>query len=190
MLTKESLGYLSILLALLSYIPYALSTLRKRTKPHTFSWIIWGLLTAIDFCAQADKHAGPGAWAMGFSSFDCFTIAVFALLQRDTSITRSDWISFTGALVAIPLWYFTHDPLLAVILVTLIDLLGFYPTLRKSYLKPHDELAFMYSLSALKFIVALLASQDYSLTTVLYPSYLILANVVFVVMLYWRRNCR
>ena len=46
-----------------------------------------------------------------------------------------------AALAALPLWWLADDPLWAVMLTTTSDLLGFGPTLRRVWLRPHDERA-------------------------------------------------
>ncbi len=74
----------------------------------------------------------------------------------------------------------TSTPFWSVILVTMIDFVGFLPTLRKSLLKPFEETLSIYVLTSLKFFLALLALQDYSVITALYPAYMIVVNLLFV----------
>ena len=82
----------------------------------------------------------------------------------------------------------TDDPVGSVILITIIDALAFVPTFRKSYHKPNEETASTYSLSALKFAVAIAALSTVSVTTALYPLSLVVTNGVFVMMLLSRRK--
>jgi uncharacterized membrane protein HdeD (DUF308 family) len=182
------IGWATIIIGLLTYIPYFWSIYKKQTKPHVFSWFIWGLLGAIAFFAQIADGAGPGAWVNGVTAFICFVIAAIALKFGEKNITRSDWITFLGALSAIPVWYVTQNPLYAIILVTVIDALGFSPTFRKSWLKPWEENALTYGLSAGKYALSLLAIENYTMTTVLYSASLVFMNGVFVAMLLFRRK--
>ena len=110
-----------------------------------------------------------------------------AYFRGEKNITTSDWVSFIGALAAIPLWYVTKEPLWSVILVVVIDAVGFYPTFRKSYFKPHEELAFMYGLDIGKFVLSILAMETYSATAVLYPLTASTLNIIFISMLLYRR---
>jgi hypothetical protein len=186
---KELLGILATAIALISYIPYFRDIFAGKTKPHAFSWFIWGLLTAIGFFGQVADNAGPGAWVTGFTALICFGIAVTALLkgQKDT-IVLVDWLSLVGAGVALSFWYLTKGPLLSVILITLIDALGFFPTFRKSFYKPQEETKITYFLSGLKFVVALFALQNFSIITTLYPISLVVMNWLFVVMVTVRKR--
>ena len=185
---KEIFGFLSVLLTLLAFLPYIFSTIKNHTRPHLFTWIVWGFTAGISSAAQYSDNAGEGAWAAMVGAFFCFSIAVLAVRHGEKSITRSDWISFFGALAAIPLWYVTKNALSAAIMVAAADALGFYPTFRKSYTKPHEELAFKYIIEAIRFLLACFAIENYSLTTLLYPLYVILSNTSFVLMLLWRRH--
>ena len=97
-------------------------------------------------------------------------------------------MTFIAALSTIPVWYLTKDPLYAVILITTIDALAFYPTFRKSWHKPYEDNAFTFSLSALKFLFATLGLEYFTLTTSMYPISLVIMNGLFVIMVLWRRK--
>lgn len=121
------LGALATLLALVSYVPYLRNLLAGRTKPHAFTWLIWASLTGIAFAGQVADGAGPGAWVTGFTAAVCFIIFLAALRQGNKNIVLVDWLSLAGAAVALGLWALTNEPLLAVLLITVIDALGFLP---------------------------------------------------------------
>ena len=59
---KELLGTISIIIAAVSYSAYFLSIFRGRTKPHMFSWIVWGTVSGVASYAQFAKGGGPGSW--------------------------------------------------------------------------------------------------------------------------------
>jgi hypothetical protein len=179
---KEVLGIIASVIAVISYIPYLRDILANKTKPHAFSWLIWSLLTGIAFFGQLAGGAGPGAWVNGFTTVICFIIFIFGLLKGRANIVFIDWISLAGAGIAILFWLVTKGPLLSVILVTLIDALGFFPTFRKSFTKPHEETLITYVLSSFKYIFSLFALQTVSMVTALFPLYLVFANGLFVVM--------
>jgi hypothetical protein len=86
------------------------------------------------------------------------------------------------------LWHFTDDPLNAVFVITAVEIFAFYPTFRKSWFKPHQELAFAYIMDALKYVVSFWAMESYSLTALLYPVFIVALQSVFIAMLLWRRR--
>jgi hypothetical protein len=171
MLEKSIFATIAIVISGLSFLPYIWSIFRGTVRPHLLSWSIWGLTTTIVFFAQRASGAGVGAWPVGISALLAFSIAIIAYFKRtDIKISATDWLFFGLALMAIPLWAVTHNPLWAVLLVTFVDVLGFGPTIRKAHRQPQTESVLFFSLIVLRNILVLLALEHYSLTTVLFPS--------------------
>jgi len=185
---KEVLGALSAILLLFGYIPYIRSVAVGKTKPHAFSWLVWGLLAAIGFTAQVVEGAGPGSWMVGFEVLAYFTIFALALIKGIRRFDALDWYSLGLAILAIGLWIVTDEPLIAVILVTIGDFIGFVPTFRKGFAKPHEEHGGPYLFGTIASVLALFALAQYSPTTWLYPASLVLTNGAFVSMLKMRRR--
>jgi hypothetical protein len=76
---------------------------------------------------------------------------------------------------------------LSVILVVAIDLIAFAPTYRKSYLNPHDEPLYLYSLNVLRHGLSLFAIVNITIATALFPFMVGLANGCLAVFLIIRR---
>lgn len=188
MMNQELIGLLAAFIGLYAYWPYLRDIFRGKTRPHVFSWGIWGILTSIAFAAQINEGAGAGAWVTGL--FAVFTLTIFALAFKygEKAIARGDWAMLAGALLAIPLWLLTRDPLWSVILVCGIDVLAFIPTFGKSWRKPHEETLQTYALCALSFFLSLFALETLNLTTILYPATLVGTNMAFVMMVLWQRK--
>jgi|SRR3989344_33692 len=184
---KILLGLLAVITALVAYGIYLSSIWRGRTKPHAFSWLLWGLLTGIIFAAQILKGGGAGAWVTGVSSLICFLIGIVALFKDERGFSRFDWLFLGAALVALGTWFFTKDVTASVVLITLVDVLGYASTIRKGYRYPHEELATSFSLNSLKFVFAIFALQTYSIATVLYPASLIFMNGFVAILVVFRR---
>jgi len=182
------LAALGIIIGLLSFVPYFRDIFRGLTKPHVFSWFIWSLLVGITFLIQVAEGGGVGAWVTGIEALCCAAVTIFAYTRGEKNITRSDWICFVLALFAIVLWRLADQPLAAVILVLVADMLGYIPTLRKSYSKPHEETASQYALSAVHWVLAISALQVFMLTTWLYPAWMAVFDSVLVATLLIRRR--
>jgi hypothetical protein len=185
---QQILGALAVALGLFGYVFYVRGILQGKVKPHAFTWFVWGILTAIAFCAQIVEGGGPGAWVTGVTAIFSFGFATVGLSASSrVFITQSDWIFLISALLAIPIWYFTGDPLWSVIIITIVDAVAFAPTFRKAFFNPETENGWTYVLSGLKFIVSLFALETLTWTTGLYPASLVVANFAFVAMLMYRR---
>ncbi|MDO6562228.1 hypothetical protein Q4488_02425 [Amphritea sp. 1_MG-2023] len=180
---------LAVLLTLVAFVPYIRSILTGNTRPHVFSWLIWGMTTVIVFFAQIEAHGGVGAWPIGLSGVVTVGVALLAFYKRgDISITRTDWGFFTLALASLPFWYFTSDPLWTVVVLTAVDLLGFGPTIRKAYGFPHQESQLFFLSFLLRNVFVIAALEHYSLTTVLFPlSIAIACSGLLIVVAYRRR---
>lgn len=186
---KEFLSGLAIVLTFVIFVPYIRSILSGNTRPHVFSWVIWALSTFVVFLAQLAGGGGVGAWAIGVSGIITAYVAILAYIKRiDRSITRSDWIFLFSALVALPCWYFTANPLGAVVILTGVDLAGFGPTFRSAWHQPYREHVGFYSLAAMRNFLVILALESYSLTTVLFPAAVGIAILFFVPMVLYRRR--
>ncbi len=185
---KNLLGYLSVLTALIGYGLYLRSIWLGKTRPHAFSWLLWALLTGIVFVAQVLKVGGAGAWVTGVSSVICLLIGISALFKDERGFSKFDWVFLSAALAALFVWFFTKNVTASVVLVTIIDVLGYASTIRKGYRYPHEEMATSFSLNSLKYVFALFALQAYSIATVLYPASLIFMNGLVAVLVVVRRR--
>jgi hypothetical protein len=188
-MTKEFLSGIAIALTLAAFFPSVRSVLSGRTKPHVFSWVIWGSTTFIVFLAQLADEGGAGAWPIGVSGVITIGVAALAFAKRgDIAITRIDWAFFIAAMSSLPLWWLTSDPLWAVVILTLVDVLGFGPTIRKACGRPFEEQVTFYALMATRNAVSVAALEHYSLTTVLFPAVLSVVAASFVAMVLVRRR--
>ena len=186
--SKSVIGILATVIAFVSYIPYFKDIFANKTKPHAFSWLIWGVLTAIGFAGQVADGAGPGAWVTGFTAIVCFFVFIAGLIKGRKNIVLVDWLSLIGSGIALLLWPLTQSPLLSVILITVIDALGFFPTFRKSFFRPDEETLITYFLSGFKFLLSLFALSNFTIITSLYPISLVIMNWAFILMLIVRRR--
>jgi len=185
---KEWFGIIATVIAFISYIPYFRDIFADKTKPNAVTWLVWAILTAIGFLGQISGNAGPGAWAAGASTLIATSVFGLALIKGQQNIVKTDFIMLGGAAAALILWFVTKQPVLSVILITIVDMFGFVPTIRKSWNRPHEETLITFALSAVKHTFSLVAIVSYSLVTTLYPAYLVLANLVFITLLYSRRK--
>ncbi|HFD32864.1 MAG TPA: hypothetical protein ENJ28_09195 [Gammaproteobacteria bacterium] len=189
MLYKNIFSIIAIALTFIAFIPYIRSILQGKTIPHAFSWIIWAAVTFIIFLAQLADKGGVGAWPIGVSGLITLYVAILAYSKRtDLNITKTDLVFFISAMAAIPFWYFTSNPLWAVLILTTIDLFGFAPTFRKSYRYPYSEQLTFYSIIASRNLFSIIALENYSLTTVLFPAATALACILFIQMVLIRRK--
>lgn len=186
---KELLSAAAIVLTIMAFFPYVRDILTGAIRPHVFSWVIWGATTFVVFLAQLEGRGGVGAWPIGVSGGITIGIAILAYVKRaDIAITTTDWLFFVAALSSLPLWALTSDPLWAVVVLTVVDLLGFGPTIRKAYHRPRSESVLFYALFATRNLLVVAALENYTVTTVLFPAVIAAACLALVALLTVRRR--
>ncbi len=184
----ELFALLAILSSVLVYTTYLWSIYQKKTRPHIFSWFNWGLLSAIGAYAQLEIGGGPSAWVVVTIAVVCFFITFLAYFIGEKNITKSDWLTFIGALLAIPAWLIAEDPFIVLIIVVTISILTYYPTIRKSWRDPWGEPPQTYFWAGLRFFLTLFAVPDASAETLFYPFFLMSTEWGFAIYILWRRR--
>ncbi len=185
---KVIVGLIASLLVFVGYAPYVIDTLKGKTKPHIYTWFIWGVVTLLVFFFQFNAGAGAGSWLTLSAGLVCLFIFMLSFRHGARNITRLDAVFLMLALVALGLWVITKQPLVSVILLVVIDMLGFIPTIRKSWNKPYTETLFSYGLSTFRFAIGIYALEAYTAVTYLYPVAWLFANGLFSVLLLVRRK--
>ena len=186
---QELAGAAAAALTLYAFYPYLRGILRGTIRPHVFSWVIWGATTLVVFFAALQAGGGLGAWVIGLSATLTPAIAALAWRHRaDVTITRLDGLFLAGAASSLPLWWLTSSPLAAVVVLTVVDLLGFGPTLRKAWEQPWSEPIGFYALFILRNLLVLAALAEYSPATWLFPASIAAACALLVALIAARRR--
>jgi hypothetical protein len=186
---KTIIGIVAVVLTFIGYIPYIRDILKGKTEPHLYSWILWSVVTAIAFALQMSDNAGSGAWVTAAACLLCTTVFVLSLIKKSKKdIVWTDTLFFVLALISLALWLIAKQPVLSAILTTTTDLLGFVPTVRKSWNRPYTETTSFYYINSFRFALAVVALQRYTLLTALYPIAWLIANGAFALMLSLRRR--
>lgn len=185
---KEMLGIVAIVIAIAQTVPYIIDILRGTTKPHLYTYLVWAIVTTLAFFGQYAAGGGPGSWTTGVMAI--LTILVFLLCFKygTKDVTSLDSIFLAGALIAIIPWLITDNPLYSVLLATLVDVLAFFPTIRKTYNDPGSETLISYVLNLVRHPISILALTAYSVTTIVYPASLLVMNIVLVLVILLRSS--
>jgi hypothetical protein len=181
-------GVIGSAVSLLVAIPYGYAIYRRTTRPHLFSWLIWSVVTAIAAAGQFVAGAGPSAWCTAAIAITCFITLVASIFRGERSRAKSDWLFLGIALSAIPIWVLTKDPTISVCLVTLIELAGLGPTVRKTVHDPWSENLTYFALCVLKYFLAMLALGTWSVAVAFYPTVNIVASVGVCILIIVRRK--
>jgi hypothetical protein len=184
---KAALGLTAAVLAGLSFIPYIHSILKGKAAPHFFTWLLWAILSCVIYAIQLSENAGPGAWSMGVTALGAIVIAVLSFFRGEKTGTKMDWACLISCLFCIPLWLITKDPTASAVLLTVIDVVAFWPTVSKTWKKPHKESLVYYSVWMIRYPMATFAITEMSLANVVCPAAWAVISFFFVGMIVYRR---
>lgn len=186
---REVLSAIAVMMTVATFYPYVRGILRGNVRPHMFSWVIWGCTTLLVFLAQLQAGAGVGAWSVGVSAAFTLGIAGLAWRQRaDLHITKVDWAFLVAATSSLPMWYFTADPTVAVVVLTVVILLGYGPTLRKIHHQPRSESITFFALFVLRNVLVVMSMEQWSLATLLFPCAVSSAGLTVIALIVTRRR--
>lgn len=186
---KNIIGITAVVLTFIGYVPYIRDVFKGKTTPHVYSWFLWGFVTFIAFGIQFSAGGGTGTYVTLTASVLCIIVCIIGFTRKgEKDIKPIDTIFLILAFVALGLWLIAKQPAVSAVLATSIDLLGFAPTIRKSWNKPYTETLSFYLLNTLRFMLAVFALQTYAITTALYPIAWFLGNGLFALMLIVRRK--
>jgi hypothetical protein len=181
-------GVIGTAVSLLAAIPYALAIYRRTVRPHLFTWLVWSVVTAIAAAGQFVAGAGPSAWCTAAIAVTCFLTLVASIFRGERGWTGLDWVFLGAALSAIPLWMLTDDPTISICVVTLIELAGLGPTVRKTIRDPWSESLAYFALCVFKYALALLALSTWSVAVAFYPVVNVIASIGICVVMLVRRQ--
>lgn len=185
---KWALAGIAALISFCNLIYYIRNVFKGKTKPHVYTWSIWGIITLVAATAQILNGGGYGAYFTLLVAFNCFVIAAIGLFKGEKDIHYSDKICLLSCFIAITIWPIIKTPLLSVVIVTIIDTVGFIPTIRKSYNKPHEENLISFGIYSISYSLSIVALENYNFLTLFYPSAIVITAFSLTIMLAIRRK--
>lgn len=167
---KTVLGVVAVFITIVSYFPYILDIIKGKTKPHIYSWFLFGFITLIAFALQVRGGAGFGSTATFVAAMLIVTVFFLSLKNwNNQTATLMDKLFFGLTILALILWLVAKQPIVSAILITLTNLLAYGPTIRKSWSQPHTETQLFFRMNILRFALIIVSLENYSILTALYP---------------------
>lgn len=176
------------LLSNIAFLPYLIDIFKRRTEPHVYTWLIW-LIT--QGTATVGVYYGGGGWGAAGLTLGTVLVAVVFLLSfryGTKNITKSDTLVLIAALAAVLVWWQLNQPVLAVLMVSAIDALGYIPTYRKSWSEPWSETASSWGIFAAGNFISLFGLAALNLLTVTYLATIMVANTILLTLILIRRR--
>lgn len=181
-------GALSGVLRAMCIVPYTRDTLRRSTRPHRGTWAIFATLSAI---VVASQRADGGSWSVVMGAVQlvgCVLILMLSFSRGVGGTSRGEICLLAIAAAGLVGWYLAGDPTVATLCVVLADMIAVAMMLPKTYADPYSETLSTFVLSGLSAIPALLAVGSLDFGLLLYPGYVLCADLVVVWIIVSRRS--
>lgn len=183
------LGVLGGLLIAGSFIPYIRDIIKADTEPHVYTWFIWSVTQAVAALAIFEGAGGlVTALSIAAGAVLSFIVFIMSFKHGTKDITDFDTATLVIALLAIVMWWKLDHPEWAVVTIASIDLLGFLPTIRKTWSEPETESLFAWSLFAIGNILAFFSLNEYNIMTSFYIITMFFASTALVGIILFRQK--
>lgn len=169
-------------------IPYFRDIFKKKTKPHLYTWLIWAITQGTAAVALLYGGGKFGSISLIVGTVVVSAIFLLSFKYGTKDITLSDKIILALALLAIIIWWQLDNPLIAVLMISAIDGIGYIPTIRKSFNDPWSETLSSWVVILIVDLLALFANAEYNFLTVSYLAMLFVANMAVVLVCFFRRR--
>lgn len=180
---KETLAIIASLLAIVGNWSYLSDVYKKKIIPHPYTWLVWTIVSGINFFGQLQEGAGIGALPTGVAESFTLFIFIFSLQYGFKHIKKTDTYFLVLALLGIIPWILTDNPTYSIIIVVLIDLIAFIPTIRKAWVNPSSEAPMLYVMNVLRHVLTLFALQSYNIATTLHSISMIITNTIMTILI-------
>ena len=171
-----------------AFLPYLRDIFRGKTKPHAYTWLVWTITQGTAVAGLIKGKGGWGALTLIIGIVFCLIIFLLSLKYGTRNITKSDTVILVAALSAIVVWWQLENPLLAIFMVSVIDVLGYIPTFRKTFEEPWTETAISWAVFSLVNILIIFALSEYNLLTLTYLVTITFANFTLLAICLIRRR--
>ena len=185
---RNAFAIIAALIATFSVTPYVLDIVRGKTKPNIVSWFTWSILTGIASAAAFASHESHTALLTVGSTISTATVVILGLKYGIAKFSRLDIFCQIGAIAGLASWLIFNSPLVGIVVPVCIDLVAVIPTIRHSWDRPGEETWQTFLVGATASIFTLVSITHYSVASMLYPLYLLVANGLVGVVILGRRQ--
>jgi hypothetical protein len=167
--------------------PYVRDTVRRSTRPHRGTWLIWTMLAVV---VSLSQHADGGSWSVAMAVAQAVMNGlVFALAIRlgTGGVNALDVTLIAIAGAGVSGWLLAGDPLVATACVVAADLIAAGMMVPKTWRDPGSETLSTFAWASLAGALSAAAVGALKLSLLLYPAYYCLANGGLALLIAGRR---
>lgn len=160
-----------------AYVPYTFDVLKGCARPARSTRIMFVVLMLLVAGQQVAVHSGWLLVTTVGELVGSLGILLLSLRHGEGGLHRLDKLCYLLLVLDLLLWASTGSALLALHLSVAADLVAFTPTLVKTWHNPHSETPLFYAVGVLAPALNMLAAGQTSYRVLLFPVYLVAANL-------------
>jgi hypothetical protein len=182
-----ALGVAAALIGLADMAPYVRDTVRRSTRPHRGTWLIWTVLAVV---VSLSQHADGGSWSVAIAMAQAVTnglVLALAIRLGAGGVSAGDVILIAVAGAGVTGWLLAGDPLVATACVVAADLIAAAMMVPKTWRDPGSETLSMFAWASLAGALSAAAVGAPEPSLLLYPAYYCLVNGGLALLIVRRR---
>lgn len=179
---RVTVGSLAGAITLLAIVPYILDIFRGLTRPNIVTWSLWTLNGSILAYAQYSAGASWTLSVLVASTISTGVVTMLAVPFGQRKYRVLDGVCLVMALAAMVGWWWTKNPVTAIVLGVMAEIFAVSPTIAKTYRAPETETPVTYWATSFATIMSLIASTKFDLANLLFPIYSISVNTLIAMM--------
>ncbi len=168
------------LLPIVSCTTYTIEILQGKVQPQRMTRFLLLVVTALTLSSLLGSHDRSGMWLALMSFIQSALLFALSLKKGMGGRDRLDFICFALCIAGLAGWYASGQSLVGLVLSIVADLVASLPSLVKTWRLPHTESLLFYGIDTVAGLLVLMAGP-YGWRSVLFPAYIVLANLVYVV---------
>lgn len=185
---KNGIAWFAAGLSICAVIPYLIDVIKGKTKPNIVSWFTWTLLTGIATVATFAAGEFRTALLILGSTFCSLSVVLLGVRYGFAKMSKFDLFCQLGAMVGLVLWLVFDSPVLAIVTTVVVDFIGMLPTLRHAWIEPNEETWQTFAIAVIAASLTISVLNDLSVASLLYPMYLVFANITITGVVIARRS--
>jgi hypothetical protein len=178
---QTTFGTAAGLLAACCVIPYLRDVAAGTTVPQRSSWLIYSTLATVSAISQMSAGASAGALLSAGSAVGFTAVFVVSIRHGVGGKSVHDVLAIAVAGIGLLLWYFTGDPLLALISVVVAEVAATALTVAKARNDPMSETLATWVMDGTAGLLSLAGVSELTPANVLYPIHHVLMNAAVAV---------
>jgi len=153
-------------------------------RPHRITRFIMVLITLVSTLSLFAQHNTTTIYLIGSYFIGCVAIFLLSLKYGMGGWSKTDISCLLLAIIGIVFWIFTDNPVFALYISIIADIIGWIPTIIKTYHFPHTEFWLVNAMDFLAAVLNICANKTFNFNAIIFPIYIILINIIIISIIY------